>query len=370
MFDESLSPDFDQGESPDDVSLDDWQQPEPLSWKLSDQYKKVGDTGWRNKFNIRMAVQVGLSIFYAIVYGLSFRGLKPYYEWPLDDLSSSTSLSQSLPVDFSSVLTDEEYFVCQDKEYFLNQTGPLLRLDDSYDIVYSNGTHLLLQNMGLCWGITIAFFVAFIVFRVWSGQYNVLLLVVKFKEDINESGRRVIKPVKLSFAYTIMCNAKSISNVVFQSLCDRMAFPSWKFVHSTFQPYGFDQSLNAIFLFLWGLMVLWISWYIVTCGRCCGLCTPEKGLESAATYLVLFRLLVVCNTVIMLLTWIVNFDLSIQFSLNYPVLCVTNVISWIDLAVSFIGDVCLKFPNCSCCSKSMEESSDVHQETITGDARA
>lgn len=140
--------------------------------------------------------------------------MKPYYEWPLD-LSSSTSTAQSLEVAFSSVLTDEEYFTCQDKEFFLNETGPLLRLDDSYDVVYVDGNYNLLKNMGAWWGITIAFFVTFIVFRIWSGQYNILLLVVKFKVD-NVSK---VKPTKLSFAYTIMCNAKSFSNVVFQNLC-------------------------------------------------------------------------------------------------------------------------------------------------------
>lgn len=93
------------------------------------------------------------------------------------------------------------------------------------------------------------------------------------------------------------------------------------------------------------------------------MCAQESGLDSTASYIRIFRGLVVCNTAIMLLTWIVNFNPSIQFNLKkYPVLCVTNVISWIDLIMSLIGDIYLKFPNCDCCSKSREASSDDEED--------
>jgi hypothetical protein len=53
----------------------------------------------------------------------------------------------------------------------------------------------------------------------------------------------------------------------------------------------------------------------------------------------LFRVLIVCKTVIMFITWIVNFSPSMQFNLNMPVLFSTNVISWVDFIVSLLGDI-------------------------------
>mmetsp|Transcript_2024 Transcript_2024/g.3642 ORF Transcript_2024/g.3642 Transcript_2024/m.3642 type:complete len:175 (+) Transcript_2024:414-938(+) len=163
-----------------------------------------------------MVVQVALSIFYAIVYGLSFIGLNPYYEWPLDSSSTtSTTTTGALQVGIISALTDEKYFTCQDKTFFLNETGPLMNYDEE-SIVYDDGTYDVLKNLGIYWGISIAFFVAFVISRLYSGRYNQLLLVVKFK--LGENGA-VVKPIKLYFAYTLMCNAKSFSNVVFMDLC-------------------------------------------------------------------------------------------------------------------------------------------------------
>jgi hypothetical protein len=215
MIDDSFKPDYDQGERPDGVSLDD-AQVKPLSWKYSDIDNQVGDKGWQNKLTFKMVVQVALSIFYAIVYGLSFIGLNPYYEWPLDSSSTtSTTTTGALQVGIISALTDEKYFTCQDKTFFLNETGPLMNYDEE-SIVYDDGTYDVLKNLGIYWGISIAFFVAFVISRLYSGRYNQLLLVVKFK--LSENGA-VVKPIKLSFAYTLMCNAKSFSNVVFMDLC-------------------------------------------------------------------------------------------------------------------------------------------------------
>jgi hypothetical protein len=339
MFDDSFKPDFDQGERPDDVSLDD-AQVKPLSWKYSDIDNQVGDKGWQNKFTIRMIVQVALSIFYAIVYGLSFIGLHPYYEWPLDSSSTtSRTTTGSVQVGVISALTDEEYFTCQDKTFFLNETGPLMNYDEE-SILYDDGIYDVLKNMGIYWGISIAFFVAFVISRLYSGRYNQLLLVVKFKLSENDA---VVKPIKLSFAYTLMCNAKSFSNVVFMDLCDRMAYYA-----SVDTAQGFAEWLSFIFVFFWLVMMLWILWWIFSCGQCCGLlakcdtpCFPSERAIFRS-----FRFLVICNTLIMLLTWIVNLDPSIEFNLDYPMLFIANVVSWIDLAVSIIGDVYLHFLDC------------------------
>jgi len=213
-----MEPDLNPNDLADDVSLDDWCIRKPLSMRLSHLDDQVGDKGWKDKFNRQMVVQVGLSIFYAIIYGLSFVGLNAYYAWPLDEEPTSTSTTTStsnLNVDIYSVLTDEEYFQCENKTFFANETGPLLSYKSSHTIVYENGYYEILKNMGAYWGISIAFFVAIIVFKIYEGKYNQLILVVKFKED--KDGK--LKPAKLSFAYTIMCNAKSFSNVVFMDLC-------------------------------------------------------------------------------------------------------------------------------------------------------
>jgi hypothetical protein len=189
----------------DEDKLADLLVPVPLSWRLKDVNVQVAEKGWQNKFNKKMAVQLLLTIMYAVIYGVSFIGINAYYQWPLE--MSTTE------VYFKSVMTNEENFECEGTTFYLNETGPLVYNNQYlYDSVSSTE---ILQNLGYYWGISIAFFVIFVITRLYSGQYNQLLLLVKFKED--EAG--TLKPVKLSFAFTIMCNAKSFSSVVFKDLC-------------------------------------------------------------------------------------------------------------------------------------------------------
>lgn len=104
--------------------------------------------------------------------------------------------------------------------------------------------------------------------------------------------------------------------------------------------------------------MLWIFWWIFTCGECCGI-LPKCILDTGKRFR-WFRILVICNTVIIFLTWIANFNLSLQFNPSYPLLLFTNVVSWIDLIVSFIGDIYLKSPNnCDCCRKGRGEAPDI-----------
>jgi hypothetical protein len=97
----------------------------------------------------------------------------------------------------------------------LNETGPILDVNN-LDIVYDNADNDLVQALGYYWGLLIAFFASFIVIRLRSGQFNQLLLLVKFKKD-KKDGK--IKPQKMSFAWTIMCNAKTFSSIAFKNLC-------------------------------------------------------------------------------------------------------------------------------------------------------
>lgn len=177
MFEDNLEPNLNPNDLADDVSVDDVRAPKPLSRRISDVDDQVGEKGWKEKLNIRMVVQVGLSIFYAIIYGLSFVGLNAYYAWPLEEEPTSTSTTTTWKVGINSILTDEESFECQDKTFYANETGPLVTYESS-SIVYDNGAYDLLKSMGVYWGISIAFFVAFVIFRIYSGQYNQLILLV------------------------------------------------------------------------------------------------------------------------------------------------------------------------------------------------
>jgi len=117
-----------------------------------------------------------------------------------------------------------------------------------------------------------------------------------------------------------------------------------------FNPQGFRDWMNLVFIFCWALILLWILWWLVTCGECCGflnkcLLKPEDRFRS-------FRVLVICNTVIMFLTWVINFNPSLQFNPKYPVLYATNIVSWIDLIVSFIEDVYLKCADIGACARA------------------
>lgn len=216
MFEDDLQPNLNNNDLVDDVSEDDVRPPpSPLSRNISDINAQVGIKGWKAKFNIKMIVQVVLSIFYAIVYGISFAGLNPYYAWPLDQDSTSTTTRTTWTVGINSILTNEEYFQCEDKTLYANETGPLVSYESTYNIVYDNGASEILKSMGAYWGISIAFFIVFVIIKLYSGKYNQLIYVVSFKEDDNG-----VKPAKLSFAYTIMCNAKTFSNVVFMDLCE------------------------------------------------------------------------------------------------------------------------------------------------------
>jgi hypothetical protein len=196
----------------DDVSNDELRAPRPLSWDRRNLHTQVADPGWQNKFNWKMVSQVGLSVMYAIIYGVSFSGLNPYYEWTLES-------GETGEVTLESVLTDEDSFVCDNTTFYLNGTGPLV---PSTTVVIDNGFYDVLQSMGEYWGISIAFFVLFVIARLYSGKYNQLLLLVKFRKG--EDGE--VKPAKLSLAYTIMCNAKSFSSVVFKDLCKFCHLPS------------------------------------------------------------------------------------------------------------------------------------------------
>lgn len=122
-------------------------------------------------------------------------------------------------------------------------------------------------------------------------------------------------------------------------------------------PEGITDWMNMIFLLCWALIMVWILLWIFTCGNCCGLLT--KCILKPGAQFRWFRVLVICNTIVMFLTWIINFDISLQFNPRYPVLYFTNVVSWIDLVVSFIGDIYLKFPNCGRRCGGREKSSDV-----------
>lgn len=206
---------IDTNELADDVSLDDLHAPQPLSWSLSHVNDPVVHRGWEDKFNVRMAAQVGLSVFYAVAYGLTFVGLHAYYEWPpLDDDNNRWRTT----IDIRSVLTDEEYFQCEDKSFYLNETGPVLNLDESR-VSYENGFYNLLRYIGFVFGFTIFIFVAFAICRLYAGTYNQLLLLVKFKNEEQDDGTLILKPVKMSFAYTIMCNVKSFKNAALVDLC-------------------------------------------------------------------------------------------------------------------------------------------------------
>jgi hypothetical protein len=96
--------------------------------------------------------------------------------------------------------------------------------------------------------------------------------------------------------------------------------------------------LSFIFLGAWVTLLLLVFFWIVTCCgkwecKCCCCCftLPRQFL--------LFRVLIVFNTAIMFITWIINFSPNMEFNLNMPVLFSTNVISWIDFIVSLFGDI-------------------------------
>jgi hypothetical protein len=432
--------------SPEDLQPDICSNPYPLSWDRSKLNDQVGEPGWRNKFNWYMVMQVCLSVFYAIIYGISFTGLHPYYEWPpqLKNISDDSILCPSVKqITLESILTNAESFKCKNTTFFLNETGPLFNctleehfnalscdpdalyfdnncvvsttdsktiiatpvkphenitevcrtaydeissfrecieicspgacclpssannscrddnmetcqlyspceilrnysnlsgtislpdtsygsltkicsktdiynisnddcwkvcssavccfsslvdscladnletckwyapceiliqgnrktqissntssaetypspgittngmvsdvslenaIDEAFEnlgetlsnvmknlsyhsftkIDFESSTYNLLVNMGSYWGISIAYFVVFIVLRLFSGKYNQMILLVQFDEDEQSEN---VKPAKLSVAYTIMCNAKSFSNIVFKDLC-------------------------------------------------------------------------------------------------------------------------------------------------------
>ena len=112
------------------------------------------------------------------------------------------------------------------------------------------------------------------------------------------------------------------------------------------------DTLSYIFLGAWCVLMLMTFYWIGTCGgRCCTWKYCKRG-----TQFLWFRILVICNTIIMFITWIVNFNPSIQFNPEMHVLYFTNVVSWIDLVVSIFGDIYLTFSNCDCCWSDDKES--------------
>lgn len=104
----------------------------------------------------------------------------------------------------------------QDSTYLSEDWKPVIRkcfIKRNKKLNFEISDHIANSN----WGNLIVCFVVFIIFRLCSGKYNQMILLVQHDQDEDELGE-IVKPVKLSVAHTIKCNAKSFSNIIFRIL--------------------------------------------------------------------------------------------------------------------------------------------------------
>jgi hypothetical protein len=177
-----------------------------LSWDLNDLGKEMAPSGCdRAKVSLYMVFQVLLSIYYAAVYGIIYSGFHDYYPYPVVE-NNNTSINT-----FLTLLTDEENFTCDEDNitYYLNGTGPLR--DETKGWTTNSGFYRII---GIYFAIAIVFFLGFIAHGLYTGKFNRLVLLVKFRYQ-----SRRLKPKKLAAAYTIMCNARTFTGVLMGEYC-------------------------------------------------------------------------------------------------------------------------------------------------------
>jgi hypothetical protein len=189
--------------------------PVPLSWKFKDINEQVVPQGWK-PFSKKMYFQLLASAIYATVYGMTYSKVNAYYEWPQKDYYADMELyfTPDPIVAIERILSGDEMIFCDGKQYYKNGTGPIFssQNETTYDI--QTGISDFVDIMGPLWGLVIFLFIAFTTAKLYYGKYNQLLGIVKFKE-VTRQGVVEIIPVKFSFAFTIMCNAKTFTNLFF-----------------------------------------------------------------------------------------------------------------------------------------------------------
>jgi len=204
--------------------------PVPLSWKAKNVNAQVAKVGWK-PLNKKMIFRLAMCAFYAASYGYTY-GTRTdwFYAWPLEDGNGtvvSMDHNPTMNIDNTNVVVEvvlegfltngKEVYTCDNRTYFLNETGPIPNLvnDAGCDMsIEEDMAAGILYVIVPLIGVMIFFFILFIMIKLYFGKYNQLLGLIKFKEFKNRGTHEVSwKPDKFSFAFSIMCNAKSFTNV-------------------------------------------------------------------------------------------------------------------------------------------------------------
>lgn len=250
------------------------------------------------------------AIYYAIVVSLKLTTQSNYYyTYPSDRMHGTLEV----------VLSDEESFYCNGTTYHLNNTGPLKGQTGEYT------TNMDDLNLGPYIGFAIVGIVIFIVTRLFKGRYNQLLMMVKFREE-EISGE--IVPVKLSIAFTVLCNMSKLVSVQYGDLCGRRAMISDETAGSDARYFA-----TLVYLICWGIVLIWMMTWVMTCSLCC--MGPKPFMW--------FRRSVVVACIIMTCLWLVNFDPDLEFDTSDWTWFSLSVISLGDFIISGVFDIYLRF---------------------------
>ena len=224
------------------------------------------------------------------------------------------------------VLTDVESFECQNSTWYLNGTGPLYNATVDFQMATDD------LHLGPYFGFCVFIVVIFTLSRLFSGRYNQLLLLMKFKK--NNSGD--IEPVKFSVAFTIICNMSKFVSVQYVDLCGMRAMATER----TTDGYTLHYLGVLVYCLCWGTILTWLLVWGLTCGLCC------MGRKA----FMLFRRCVLISTVILSILWFANFDPSFDFDVSHLDWFSLNVVSLVDLVLSLTFDIYLGVYSAGCCS--------------------
>jgi len=124
----------------------------------------------------------------------------------------------------------------------------------------------------------------------------------------------------------VQYDSKLVS-VQYDDLCGRRAMVSDQTATST------ERYLaTLVYLICWGLVLLWIMFWALTCGICC----------MGRTAFLWFRRSVVIASTILTVLWLVNFDPALEVDLSDLNLFFVNVVSLADFVLSAGYDIYLR----------------------------
>ena len=200
--------------------------PGTIVWDLDNISDVFAARGLQGKIRPYMILQLCLSVYYAVVYSADFSNLNAYYTWtpgiPPINASNIDIFNRSMYRSTIYYIVSTDYEIeCNGTFFYRNETGPL------YDTSYYNATDGIVrfndismyESVGIfwvLWGLLLIAVVSFVTTRLYVGKYNQLLYLVSFKQDKKENK---LVPVKLHIGFTILCNAKSFSNLFFEVMC-------------------------------------------------------------------------------------------------------------------------------------------------------